>query len=307
MKKNINLSANGKLLLTGEYLVLVGAEALAFPVRFGQTLFAEPDARKLIHWVSKENGVPWFTCCLDPLSLAIVSTSDRLIASRLADLLIAAKKINTEFLSENQGLNISVEANYPLNWGLGSSSTLIVLIAQWAEADPFLLFRSVSNGSGYDIACAVRNEMFLYRVRDEQPVIRKATPGKALIEYAYFAYLGSKQDTGKEVEMFLKRKNFSSGDIARISELSQLICQADAFEDLDCLVKEHEQILGRILNRNSIADQFPGFPGAVKSLGAWGGDFAMFVSNYDHQTVKSLLSGYGIRNVFTFPALRKNA
>ena len=95
-----------------------------------------------------------------------------------------------------------------------------------------MLFRSVSNGSGYDIACAMRNTMFLYRVKDEQPFIRLATPGNALSEYACFAYLGSKQDTKDEVELFFKRNNFSTNDIARISELSLLICQANTFEGL---------------------------------------------------------------------------
>ena len=304
MKKNIRLSANGKLLLTGEYLVLVGAEALSFPVKFGQTLFAEPCDQNLIHWVSREHGITWFTCDLDPRSLEINSTSDRNITIRLVDILLAAKNINPDFLCEKAGLNIFVEANYPLNWGLGSSSTLIVLIAELAEVDPFLLFRSVSIGSGYDIACALRKKMFFYRVSDEQPVIRSASPGKALCEYACFAYLGSKQETGYEVEMFLKRKNFSSNDITRISELSHLICEAETFEDLACNVKEHEHILGRILNRNIVADQFPEFPGTVKSLGAWGGDFAMFISNYEPQIVKSLLSAYGIQNVFTFHELK---
>ena len=307
MKKNIDHSANGKLLLTGEYLVLVGAEALAFPVKFGQRMVAEPNDQHFIHWVSKENGVTWFTCDLDPVSLEIISASDRRIAIRLTGLLLSAKKINPGFLTGNRGLNISLEANYPLNWGLGSSSTLIVLIAKWADADPFLLFRSVSNGSGYDIACALRNKMFFYRVSNTQPVCRFTAPGKAISEYACFAYLGSKQDTGDEVEVFFKRENYTSRDIARISELSQLICRSDTYEDLSCLVKEHEQILSRILNRNSIADQFPGFPGTVKSLGAWGGDFAMFVCHEDHQTVKSILSGYGIQDIFTYHALKKNA
>jgi hypothetical protein len=286
---------------------MVGAEALAFPVKFGQTLFVDPCVQNFIHWVSKEKGITWFTCDLDPVSMEINSTSDLTIAIRLADILNAAKKINPDFLCENHGLNISVEANYPLNWGLGSSSTLIALISKWAEVDPFHLFRAVSNGSGYDIACALRKKMFFYQVNDEQPVMRSATPGKALSEYACFAYLGSKQDTVYEVEMFLKRLNFSVLDVKRISELSQLICHAETFGDLACMVKEHERILSRILNKNTVADQFPGFPGTVKSLGAWGGDFAMFASIYDHQTVKRVLSGYGIDKVFTFHELEVNS
>jgi hypothetical protein len=33
--------SNGKFLLTGEYLVLDGAEALALPTRFGQNLLVQ--------------------------------------------------------------------------------------------------------------------------------------------------------------------------------------------------------------------------------------------------------------------------
>ena len=39
--------SNGKLLLTGEYVVLDGAEALAVPTRFGQNLTVK-QVKKLI-------------------------------------------------------------------------------------------------------------------------------------------------------------------------------------------------------------------------------------------------------------------
>ena len=39
---NHQFHANGKLLLTGEYLVLQGAEAIGLPLRMGQTLKVKP-------------------------------------------------------------------------------------------------------------------------------------------------------------------------------------------------------------------------------------------------------------------------
>ena len=36
--ETLSFRSNGKLLLSGEYLVLFGAEALAIPLRYGQTL-----------------------------------------------------------------------------------------------------------------------------------------------------------------------------------------------------------------------------------------------------------------------------
>lgn len=44
------IRANGKLLLTGEYLVLDGALSLAFPTRKGQTLLAKKSEKKGFFW-----------------------------------------------------------------------------------------------------------------------------------------------------------------------------------------------------------------------------------------------------------------
>ena len=53
--------SNGKLLITGEYLVLDGAKALALPTKFGQNLIVEKGKNKEIVWKSfdKDNSI-WF-------------------------------------------------------------------------------------------------------------------------------------------------------------------------------------------------------------------------------------------------------
>jgi mevalonate kinase len=304
MKENIDLSANGKLLLTGEYLVLVGAEALAFPVRFGQSIHVEPDHHHRIQWVSKENGITWFSCDLKSTTLEIISTSDQQIASRLVNLLLSAQMINPEFLNRNQGFNISVESNYPLRWGLGSSSTLIALVAGWAQVDKFKLYRLVSKGSGYDVACTDRNSMLFYQLYNGKVSVHDAQPGKAILNHTCFAYLGKKQETAEEVSAFLFEKKFSQGDVDRISELSSQICKSDNPSILCSLVEEHEKILGSILQKGRIAKRFHGFPGSVKSLGAWGGDFAMFVSEKGNEFIKTWLKQTGFNDVFTFNELK---
>jgi len=53
--------ANGKLLLTGEYLVLDGAQALAIPTKYGQGLIIEKRAQEGLKWESyDEYGNCWF-------------------------------------------------------------------------------------------------------------------------------------------------------------------------------------------------------------------------------------------------------
>ena len=83
--------------------------------------------------------------------------------------MLAARKLNPDFCSSNEGYNVISTLNYPLLWGLGSSSTLIAAVAGWAEIDPFSLHFEVSKGSGYDIACAISNGPIVYSLREKNP------------------------------------------------------------------------------------------------------------------------------------------
>ena len=60
--------------------------------------------------------------------------------------------------------NITTKLTFPRAWGLGTSSTLISLIAQWAKCDPFELLFEAFGGSGYDIACATANSPISYQL-----------------------------------------------------------------------------------------------------------------------------------------------
>ena len=53
--------SNGKLLITGEYVVLDGAKALALPTKFGQNLIVEDALDNQIHWRSYDHDSSiWF-------------------------------------------------------------------------------------------------------------------------------------------------------------------------------------------------------------------------------------------------------
>ena len=55
------LYSHGKLLLTGEYVVLDGAQSLAIPTSYGQSLTVKPiDESKLIWKSLDENNNLWF-------------------------------------------------------------------------------------------------------------------------------------------------------------------------------------------------------------------------------------------------------
>ena len=80
--------SNGKLLLTGEYLVLQGAEALALPLKKGQTLRVKPigETDRLI-WQSVYNGSIFFEAIFSIENLRILQTNNEELARFLQKLL----------------------------------------------------------------------------------------------------------------------------------------------------------------------------------------------------------------------------
>jgi hypothetical protein len=292
--------ANGKLLLTGEYLVLAGARALALPLRFGQDMVAADAPAGLIDWTSSTPAGTWFTAKFETESLRIISTDDLKTADELKKILSSLRHLNPGLFSDAAGHSIIIRSNYPLEWGLGSSSSLCHLVASWAGVDAFDLHSLISTGSGYDVACAGRQDLLYYQLKDRKPLITPAIAGRALREHSYFAWLGNKQDTGPEIEAFRTNRDYSEKDIDEVSEISLLICGAKSYDELFRLTEEHESVLSTILKREPIARRFPGFPGTAKSLGAWGGDFAMFVSGQEPAEVIRILHTMGFQKVFTY-------
>jgi mevalonate kinase len=307
MKPVIEVHANGKLLITGEYLVLAGALALALPVCFGQRMRVFASDRGTLDWESVSPAGTWFTAKFDPVSLKVISSTEYQVAVKLKKILVAARRLNPRFLSGPGGWSVIVTANYPLEWGMGSSSTLCSLIASWAEIPVFDLFRKISKGSGFDIACAVRNSLLYYQLLKGQPTISVALAGRALRENTWFVYLGNKQDSAKEASAFLLSQNYADIDLTEVSRLSSAICNAVSPGELIQLVDEHEYLLSAILQREPIARRFSSFPGTVKSLGAWGGDFAMFVSGLDPVDAAGQIRNLGFSTIFSYNDLEIRA
>jgi len=66
--------SNGKLLITGEYLVLDGAKGLAVPTKFGQNLIVTEGANQEIKWTSFDSdGSVWYE---DTFSFRDISSKD---------------------------------------------------------------------------------------------------------------------------------------------------------------------------------------------------------------------------------------
>ena len=150
---NYKTNSSGKILITSEYLVLKGALALAIPTKFQQSLSFIKNDSSTLAWESYDSkNQIWFNCEFILPSLKFLKNSDESIGNSLRAILFSAKKMNPKFLNKDFSGFVNTKLEFPNNWGLGSSSTLINNIAKWANIDPYKLLWSNYKGSGYDIA-----------------------------------------------------------------------------------------------------------------------------------------------------------
>lgn len=266
-------------MLTGEYVVLDGATALAIPTKFGQSLDAKISENERIHWKSlDEKGTVWFEDFFD-LKNFESKNSEKSISKILSKILQQAKKLNPDFLSENEGIQVTTKLDFPRNWGLGTSSTLINNIAQWAEVDGFALLANSFGGSGYDIAAAQNDSPILYKLKNEIPEFRKINLSWDFTDRLFFVHLNQKQHSKEGIARY-KNISVEQKSIQRISDISNKLLVCYSLSDFEKLMNAHEQIISEIIKLPTVKEQlFSNYPGTIKSLGAWGGDFVLVIGN----------------------------
>ncbi|AUC18843.1 GYDIA family GHMP kinase [Polaribacter reichenbachii] len=302
-----NYYSNGKLLLTGEYLVLDGAKSLAIPTKFGQDLIIEKIKEPQIIWGSfTMTGECWFEAIFDLPKLRLANctfNSDKegsaeFIAETLLEILHEAKRMNPDFLAAENGFVVKTKLTFPRNWGLGSSSTLINSIASWAKVDAFQLLWNSFKGSGYDIACAQNDPPIFYEIQDKKPVVQQVNFNPSFKENIFFVYLNQKQDSKEGIAKFRESNINFDKEIMRISEISESFLKVNSITEFNKLIIEHEQIISSIIKLKPVKEQlFSDYFGEIKSLGAWGGDFVMATGN---EKTKAYFNNKGFNTILTY-------
>ena len=296
----MEIYSSGKVLLTGEYVVLDGALSLASPTKFGQNLKLVENQSNLINWKSMNyDGKIWFECSIRKENLEIKSTSSKKVSDILINIINIIREYNPSFL-KNYGFDISTNLTFDKNWGLGSSSTLISNLAKLSGADPYVLNNRIFNGSGYDIACANSISPIVYKLNKKQKIIDKVNFKPSFHENIYFIYLNKKQRSIEEIQNYNNNKA-SDSVINEISDITSMILKCNSIEAYDELIESHELIISKLISRPTVKEAlFKDFNGSVKSLGAWGGDMIMATS-YNDPVKYFLEKGYS--TIFKFKEL----
>lgn len=277
--------SNGKLLLTGEYLVLDGAKALALPTKMGQNLQVVTHDKPTISWKSFDaDGTIWFE---DELELdAIINykeAAESSVKNTLLTILHHAHLLQPSFFQETIGYQIETALTFPKKWGLGTSSTLINNLAQWLKIDAFELLNNSFGGSGYDIACAQNDTPIFYQLENQKPNVTPLDFQPEFVTNLYFVYLNQKQSSKNAIAAYYNKKHEKlKQNIANINKLSDAVATAKNIKSFANALQLHENELSAILELLTVQEAlFSDFDGVVKSLGAWGGDFILAIALED--------------------------
>lgn len=275
--------AHGKLLLTGEYVVLDGALAIALPTAKGQKMDISEDVEgNFLHWKSYNHlGEIWLEGIWDVHQQQWQTISDNHKAQYIQALFQYA---DAELGIDLSGYAVTTRLEFPNDWGLGSSSTLISLLAQWWRTDPYYLLQKTFGGSGYDIACATSDTPVLYQRAIPFPKTEPLQFAPVFKDWLAFLYLGQKQDSREGIRYYKSLQDDKSEWIEEINDISRKILKCEDFDEFEYLLSVHEVIISRMLQIEKVKDRlFPDYWGAVKSLGAWGGDFVLITHHGDFE------------------------
>lgn len=298
---------HGKLLLTGEYFVLDGALALAVPTKFGQSLRVKElhSADSMLYWMALDNtGKPWLQLTFDKETFTCFD-ADTKEAKDLGGILSAARALNPDFLKGDKDIAVETRLEFPRNWGLGSSSTLIYCLSQWAGVDGYTLLQNSIGGSGYDVACAGYDTAILYRLQNtgqnRQPETIATNWLPAFSANLYFAHLGKKQSSPEGIKNYRQLLADKSKGVNELTRITQAVLQCTELNVFEQLMNEHELLVGAELKQMKVKDTlFADYWGSVKSLGAWGGDFVMLTNSRSEAELKEYLKLKNIDTVFSW-------
>ncbi len=262
--------------MTGEYVVLKGAKALAIPTKYGQSMEVESHPDPGIQWRSLDNkDQVWFEARITTADLSATTAIEDPVKARLVRVLKAAKELNPMFLNDPSGYKVTTSLNFNREWGLGTSSTLISNVAKWARVDAFQLLETGFGGSGYDIAAAQRENPIIYKRREGNPLVEEVTLNWDFTDKLYFVFLNRKQSSKSGIKHFqqvFEEGSFSSEVFTRFTDD---FINCSSLEEFETLIHRHEKAISEIIQLEPVQEKFRDYPGAIKSLGAWGGDFVL--------------------------------
>jgi mevalonate kinase len=311
-----SMHTNGKLLLTAEYFITEGATGLALPTVLGQSIeVTDFETEGIVHWESLDHtGAVWFQATFaldnfDVIDIQDIETADP-VAATLQDILGTARQLNPSFLKDAKGLKVVTKLDFDRSWGLGSSATLVRMIAEWAAVDPFLLLEETFGGSGYDLVTATADGPVLFQKFNGKNRWEASGFNPSFKDQLYFVHLNQKQNS-RDAMVYYKitpedERTVHRGRITQITHnVNTYITELEQFEDA---IEEHEQLVQSVIQQPLAKETyFSDYWGSIKSLGAWGGDFVLVTSDRSAEETTAYFKEKGFETILPYRDLIKEA
>ncbi|MGX9985195.1 GYDIA family GHMP kinase [Soonwooa purpurea] len=277
--------SRGKLLLTSEYVVLDGAKALAVPTNWGQEFFFKEqlENKHQLSWMGKHQGDVWLTAQIDFKAWKVLESNNPQAAEFVLNTLRNCQVLGSKKFDTNEGVDVVSNLQFPANYGLGSSSTLMTSLAKWTDVDAFRLNALSLGGSGYDIAVAEANHAIVFQIQDSEPTYERVDFKPDFLKDLVFVHLNQKQDSREGIRLY-RSKEKSMTLISEFTQLTEKVLETKSLTEFSNLMQEHENLLSIFLDKKCVKKEFfEDCPVFVKSLGAWGGDFVLTSKFEDYE------------------------
>ena len=158
-----------------------------------------------------------------------------------------------------------------------------------------------------DIASAYAEGPVLYQLGDESIRIDEVYFNPPFKDNLYFLHLGKKQDSSLAVAEYKTKSKAQPSLLDQVSKITEAMVSCKKASEFQLLIEAHEDLIGKHIDRAPIKHSlFPDFKGSIKSLGAWGGDFALVCSEAPATQVKSYFAEKGYSTLLPYTELVLN-
>jgi hypothetical protein len=90
----------------------------------------------------------------------------------------------------------------------------------------------------------------------------------------FFVHRNQKQNSREAIARYNTLKTTQTLDFSALNAITEALLEATTLEAFESLITQHETLVGELIQHPPLkTSHFADYPGAIKSLGAWGGDF----------------------------------
>lgn len=278
--------APGKIMLTGEYLVMNGFDSFAFPTKMGQWLdvyeFDTPDELSdfIVFQAKDFQDNVWFETKLllpdfQPIEIHHV---ENILVNRLCGIF---KLAENDFWTSGRSFRLETRLEFNRVWGLGSSSTLVKLMSDFLNVDPFKIQFEIFGGSGYDVAIAKLQKPLLYWLTSDEMNWNYWKLNAELTEKWFVVFYGKKMDSRSSLANVQDELNQIAEDDFYTAQFDKILNNTKVATDLISLessLEMYQMLLSQSLMLPTPYELLgikPTNKGLCKWLGAWGGDMIL--------------------------------